>query len=133
MPLVLEAMPSLRETWDETENADESGPAGRLGYLDAADVVRHAVRLLAKRRRRDEVAALLAVVERLHVGGDGYVRELATIGYLEDLQGALDRHPSLTRDAVVPMLGPESLRWWHALDRFWNGEAPLVQVDEPEG
>lgn len=120
-------MPSLREGWDDDENLDDEG---RLHYMDAAAAAHHAVRLLARRKRMAEVTAFLALVERLHVEGDEYVRELATIGFLEDFQTGIDKHHTLTRDAVLPLLGPESARWWRALDRFWNGEAPLVMLDD---
>lgn len=132
MPLVLAAMPSFEQKWNEEVRedwADEGAPAGRLGYLDAGEVARHAVDLLAAGQQA-EVRALLEVVERLHVEGDEYVQELATIGYLEDLQNALERHATLTYEDVLPLLGPESRRWWDSLERFWSGESPTVQLEK---
>lgn len=131
MPLVLAAVPSFQQKWDRDVRedwADEGSPGGRLGYLDAGEVARHAVDLLAT-GQRDEVVALLAVVERLHLEGDEYVRELATIGYLEDLQNALDRHRALTYDEMLPLLGVESRKWWHAVERFWTGKSPTVRLE----
>ena len=132
MPLVLAAMPSFQPKWDDEvreDAADDNSPGGRLGYLDAWAVVMHAVRLLAD-GHREEVEALLKVLERLHLEGDDYVQELATIGYLEDFQNALDRHPSLTYDDVLPLLGPESRKWWDAVERFWTGESPQVRLEK---
>lgn len=129
MPLVLEAMPSLDGVWDPEASLHPGSPGGRLGYYDAGVVAFHAVDVLAA-GGRDEVAALLRVVERFLVEGDHYVHELASIGYLEDLQNAVDRHPDLTRDDVVALLGREGRRWWKALDRFWRRAVSNVYVDD---
>jgi hypothetical protein len=123
MPLVLAAVPSFEEEWrtrvEEENSADEPGER-RLGYIDVIDVLAH---LAARAAEGDttELAPLLAVVERLHVEGDDYVRELATIGYLEGLQG----HVGLPD--VRPLLGPESRRWWRGLEAFWGGRATAVR------
>ncbi|HEX8488768.1 MAG TPA: hypothetical protein VF642_09520 [Propionibacteriaceae bacterium] len=51
------------------------------------------------------------VFERLHLQGDPYVRELATIGYLEDLQNAAQREQIGSGSTpFVPFLGVESAR-----------------------
>lgn len=132
MPLVLAAMPSFQRTWEQEVReawADEDPPTGRLDYLDASAATRHAVARLA-RGKRAEVQAFLAVVERLHVEGDQYVQELATIGYLEDFQAAVQRRPGLSYNDVLPLLGAESRKWWEAVERFWTGEASVVQLEE---
>lgn len=136
VPLLLAACPSFGAVWTELEHdplvVDDDGT--RLHYLDAARVADHLVELLAA-GRSDEVAAALAVVERMHREGDDCVRELATIGYLEDLQNATDRHPGVDRTELEGLLCPESLRWWRGLDAFWSGGAPavLAQDDAPPG
>ena len=48
----------------------------------------------------------------MHVVGDDYVRELATIGFLEDLQIANLHHDGTQPDDFVPNLKPVSLWWW---------------------
>jgi hypothetical protein len=88
-----------------------------------AAVARHLVDLL-ERGIADELAATLGVIERLHTEGDAYVQELATIGYLEDLQAVAARSLTVEPDDFVPLLGPESRRWWRGLNAFWSGEAP---------
>src|SRR5690242_13433358 len=112
MPLLLTAVPSFEEQWrSEVEAANAAdGPGGqRLCYVDAADLLGHLARRSEGDGEVDELAPLLDVVERLHVEGDGYVRELATIGYLEGLQGYVERQQL---PDVRPLLGPESRRWW---------------------
>jgi hypothetical protein len=125
MPLVLAAMPSFEQEWRtrvEEENAAEQPGGRRLGYVDVTDVLRHLAARVAQ-GDTSELGPMLAVVERLHLEGDDYVRELATIGYLEGLQGYVSRRelPDLR-----PLLGPESLRWWRGLEAFWSGRAQAV-------
>lgn len=133
VPLLLAACPSFAGVWSTLEHdplvVEDDG--SRLHYLDAARVADHLVALLVA-GERDQVAAALAVVERMHLEGDPYVRELATVGYLEDLQNVADRHPACERGQLEPLLGPESLRWWRGLDAFWSGGAPAVLPRDEE-
>jgi hypothetical protein len=96
MPLILQATPSFEPVWADLveENADEQG---RLYNLDAAAVARHLVGLL-ERGVTDELTAALGVIERLLTEGDAYVQELARVGYLEDLQNAAARSPTVKPD-----------------------------------
>jgi hypothetical protein len=119
MRLVVAACPSFGAVWDSDEHVDDRG---RILYLDIADFARHVTELI-RRSEVEELPAVADLIEKLHVEGDGYVRELATIGFLEAL------HPD---DAFVPWLQPESRRWWNRLNRFWNGdETALLEVDDP--
>ena len=132
LPLVLAAVPSLAARWDEfddrarvdEDDADEEYPVGsRLTYADAGSAAFFAADLLAD-GGRDEVAALLAVVERLLAEGDAKVRNLAQIGYLEDLQNAVLQHPALGYGDVEPLLGPLGLLAWLEVHAFWHGVQP---------
>lgn len=127
-PLMLTACPSFHSIWDSDSRDfninDETGE--RLGYLDAGDFARHLVSLLAE-GETGSFPAVFEVIERLHREGDDYVRELATIGYLEGLQFAASHEPRVEESDFVPFLGPESLRWWRGLVAFWNGSATTVE------
>lgn len=122
--LVLAACPSFAEVWAEieVENADADSHGGRLLYLDAADLVRH-LGALELAGDRSEFDAVFDLFERLHVERDDYVRELATIGYLESFHmltiGSLGIDPER---AFRSWLRPVSARWWDRLVRFWNGD-----------
>ncbi|WP_134741190.1 hypothetical protein [Nocardioides sp. 503] len=120
--LLLEACPSFEPVWRDEAEEQGADEGGRLHYSDAAAFSRHVVSLLAAGRTA-ELPATFAAIERLHVEGDDRVRELATIGYLEDLQNALLR-AGLPMDLAVGWLGPESLRWWRGVQDFWSGRPP---------
>ena len=126
MPLVLDAVPSFEQEWrtqvEEDNAADEPG-GRRLCYVDVADLLGH-LAARAVQGHTDELAPLLSVIERLHLEGDDYVRELATIGYLEGLHGCVEQQ---RLPDVLPLLGPESLRWWRGLEPFWSGRANAVR------
>lgn len=87
IPLLLEACPSFRPIWEKEVkdgiNLEDDGT--RLYYVGAGDFAHHLVSLV-KAGQLEEFAAVLAVFERLHLEGDDYVKELATIGYLEGLE-----------------------------------------------
>ena len=124
IPLLLEACPSFQEKWDEYVNSylyDKEG----FGYTDATQFAIHIKELLNK-GRTEEFKKVFAVIEQLHLNGDNYVKELATIGYLEDIQNY--NNP----EKFIPYLGPESLKWWNHLNDFWSGEAPQVGVSWEE-
>jgi hypothetical protein len=65
------------------------------------------------------------VIERLHVEGDPYVREAATIGLLEGIQNAWANN-NADPEVFFPFLLPESARWWKSLNKFWSGESKHV-------
>jgi len=125
MALFLAAVPSFNPTWQliKDEHEDPGYIEGRLHYLDAAAAARHLVALL-ERGETAEVAAGFGVIEELHLDGDEYVRELATIGYLEDVQNFAARSKTVTPRSFAPFLGTESARWWRGLDALWGGIAP---------
>jgi hypothetical protein len=107
MALLLEACPSFAAYEPESL------------YIDLGGLAHHLVEL-QRAGRVDELPAVFAVVERLHVEGDDFVKEAATIGFLEGVQNvALNR--GLDPDAFRPYLGPESKKAWDALNRFWSG------------
>jgi hypothetical protein len=64
-------------------------------------------------------------VERLHIEGDAYTREAATIGILEAIQN-IACHANIPHDAFEPFLRPESQRWWDKLNDFWEGQSSTV-------
>lgn len=126
MALLLKACPSFADTWRviEVENGPDDDSATRLHYVDAGEFARHLVDL-QKAGTTAEFPRVFEVIERLHVDGDDYVRELATIGYLEGIQNVAG-NSGLDPKAFVAYLGPESRAWWNGLNAFWAGKTPFV-------
>ena len=91
-------LPSYHETWNTYVNDESYDPD--LVYLHVGEFARHLVRL-RKAATVEELPAVFAVVERLHVEGDDYVKECATIGLLEDLQN-MSNHAGLWPDNFFP-------------------------------
>ena len=59
------------------------------------------------------------LVEAMHVRGDSYVQELATVGILEDLQNGNLHHDGTSPNDFVQYLRPISKWWWDELYLFW--------------
>ena len=114
IPLLLDACPSFAPMWAESvhDNAADDWPTGRLNYQDASDFVRHITDLVLA-GATTELPAIFAVIERLVVEGDVAVRNLAVIGYIEDLQGGIVQCAGLDPEVDIrPWLGPRSVAAW---------------------
>jgi hypothetical protein len=120
--MLLEACPSFRVRW--TAYVAEPAYDESLLYVHLGEFARHVVELL-KNGSTGEFAAVFDAVERLHVNGDAYVREAATIGLLEGLQNVAG-HAGIDPESFVPHLRPESSKWWAELNGFWAGTLPYV-------
>ena len=125
MPMLLAACPSFGPAWD-AYRADDTYEVGLL-YIDLGEFARHVVTLW-QAGQTEELAPAFDTVERLQLEGDDFVREAATIGLLEGLQNNAE-HAGVDAKVFRQYVGPESARWWAALDRFWAGEIPYVHVE----
>jgi hypothetical protein len=120
MPLLLMACPSFESYWLEYLN-DSYGPGDeQLLYIDLGEFSQHLVRLY-KQENTSEFAAVFEVVELLHIDGDDYVKEAATIGLLESIQNVSGNN-QIDPEVFTQYFGTESLNWWRRLNDFWNGE-----------
>ncbi len=117
MLLVLKACPSFQKTWDEHLKLYEEN----LLYLAMGDLTRHIIDLYNE-NKTEEVLTVFDVVEKFHTDGNDYVKELATIGFLESLQNNADKNAK----QFVQYLKPVSLKWWNELNKFWKGEVKFV-------
>ena len=115
MPLFLEACPSFGEKWDDHHSlyADE-----QLLYVDMGEFAHHLVEL-HKSNQTTEFRAIFDIIERLHIDGDHYVKEAATIGMLEAIQNVASNNGVDPR-VFVPYLGTKSIKWWAQLNDFWQ-------------
>ena len=100
---------------------DYLGDTGEiLDYLALADLSRHLIDLMLA-GKLEEFPAVFAVVEELHVQGDAYVRNAATIGLQESLQNLAEQR-NVSKDDITQWLQPESRKWWDRLEAFWSGD-----------
>lgn len=125
MDVLLAACPSFAPQWqgfrDEWRDEAHDLPL----YLVLADFARHLIAMV-ERGETSGFPAVFAAVERLHVEGEHYVREAATVGLLENLQN-LNLHKNGTEPGQFrPYLGPVSKTWWDKLYSFWEHGEPLT-------
>ena len=118
--MIVEACPSFADKWQKHKQqyADEEN---YLPYMALGEFARHLIEL-EKYNRTSEFESVFELVEKLHLEGEPYVKEAATIGLLEGLQN------NLGNDAkrFEKYLKPNSLKWWNELNKFWNGENQFV-------
>ena len=87
-------------------------------YLALADFPRHLSGQLAENNNA-VLERVFKIVERFIVEGDGYVREAAIVGIIEDLQNT-NLHDGTTPDQYLPFLLPQTMRWWGKVNAFWS-------------
>lgn len=126
MLLLCEACPSFITILDAHRAEYEE----ELVYLELAEFSSHLMYLHYNGQTQD-FGAIFDVVELLHLEGDHYVKEAATIGFLESLQNNVDSE-GLNPNTFVEYLRPESLFWWGRLNDFWVGKAPYVYDNRSE-
>ncbi len=119
MGVLLEACPSFAPHWQAFQDEWREEADDLPLYLVLADFARHLIGMV-ERGEMAELPAVFAGVERLHVEGDEYVREAATVGLLEDLQNLNLHSKGTDPEQFRPYLGPESAQWWDKLYRFWQ-------------
>jgi hypothetical protein len=74
---------------------------------------------LQKAHRNEEFPAVFDTIERMHLEGDDYVKEAATIGMLEGIQNVAG-NSGIEPEQFVKYLKPESAQRWRQLNDFWN-------------
>ena len=126
-----EAYPSYAAVDDEeaADWDDEPVPhylrVGRLAFHLADIAVKEGVHALAP---------ALTLAEDGIERGDGYTRELATVGLLEDIQNAcLRSKPGIRLLDVRALLGPKSMVAWDDLMTFWHGAPDEARRRLPPG
>lgn len=118
--LLIKACPSFKAVLDGSDDQE-------LHYMVAGDFARHLLDLYTA-QQLEEFSKVAELIEDLHINGDEYVKEYATIGILEGIQNVWGNHGS-DPEKFAPFLLPVNLKYWHSLNRFWNGEIPFVGFD----
>ncbi|PSF14830.1 DUF7674 family protein [Marinobacter shengliensis] len=114
---ILAVSDGFRPIWNEfvSEWEDE---AELPQYLALSDLATYISGLVTESRTR-ELSDIFEVIERWLIEGDGYVREAAIVGILEDLQNT-NVVGSDVPDKVQELLPPESQKQWAKIIEFWD-------------
>lgn len=112
LELAVKACPSFKPAWEEFLD-DWKDEKDLPLYLALGDLSRH-ISSIVETAQDSELKELFVVVERWHIEGSSYVKEAATIGLLEGLQGQSNA------TSIEPYLLPESKKCWDKVNEFWE-------------
>lgn len=115
MPLLIEACPSYRLPSDDRD----------LLYAMLGDFSEHLWQL-QQQGHTEEFPAVGRAIERMHIEGDEYVRESATIGLLEGIQNVWGNNGT-DPELFVQHLLPVTVKFWQSLNRFWGNKNKFVE------
>ncbi|MDO3412498.1 hypothetical protein QWJ34_22225 [Saccharibacillus sp. CPCC 101409] len=121
MDLFLEACPSYRKRLERYIEDNYEPEDKRLPYIELADFAKHVFDLYSQ-ERTEEFEAIFETVETLQTEGDQETKELAIVGFLEDLQNVILSSGSVQLEDFVPFLGPVSRSSWRQLIDYWDGK-----------
>lgn len=124
MDLLIKASPSYKQRSENYMQENYEEGEERNIYLEISDFVDHFIDLF-RSGNLIECISILEAVEKLHVNGDEFVKELATIGFLEDLQNQLGNY-QIYKKPIEILLWPETRIWWDHLNNFWDGKTKYV-------
>lgn len=117
---LLEACPSFQPVYDASDDKE-------LDYIIASDFAHHLLDLYIN-QKQDKFPQVGQMIEALHIDGDSYVKEYATIGILEGIQNVWSNNKTDPKKFAEFLL-PVSLQYWKSLNKFWAGEIPIVGRD----
>jgi hypothetical protein len=117
MPLLIAVCPSYREVSQKLPDED-------LLYVALGHFADHLLEL-HQQHQTDVFPAVAQVIERLHIEGEHYVQEAATIGLLEGIQNGWSGR-KVDPDLFARYLLPVSLKRWQSLNDFWSGKSKSV-------
>lgn len=112
LELAVKACPSFKPAWEEFLD-DWKDEKDLPLYLALGYLSRH-ISSIVETAQDSELKGLFEVVERWHIEGSSYVKEAATIGLLEGLQGQSNA------TSIEPYLLPESKKCWDKVNEFWE-------------
>lgn len=122
--MLVDACPSFANKWEEHKR-EYYEEENFLPYIALAELARHLIDLHRK-NKTSEFENVFDVIEKLHIEGEHYVKEAATIGFLEGIQNTAGNNNNIDPEIFYKFLKPESARWWNELNKFWNGENKFV-------
>ncbi|MCP3807741.1 hypothetical protein NLX78_10905 [Paenibacillus sp. Lou8.1] len=85
MEMLLIASLSYKIRYDKYIKENYKPGEDRLIYIEVCDFIDHLFDNYLK-RKVDEFDNIFELIEKLHIDGDDFVKELATVGFLENLR-----------------------------------------------
>ncbi len=125
---LLKVFPSVKVRWDEHLKfwGDEE-----RGYYNDMSVFAHQIVECYRCGQTNEFGSVFALIERFISEGPTDVRELATIGLLEDIR-IIGSHDGWGHKVYEQWLCPKSRMAWHEIERVWEGKTSLMDVVRSE-
>ncbi|MCM3175437.1 hypothetical protein [Paenibacillus sp. MER 99-2] len=124
MDMLLNACPSYNKRYEKYVKENYTTDEDKLIYLDISDFLEHVIECY-QNKQTNEFDKVFEAIEELHINGNSFVKELATIGGLETLQNKLE-HKNVEYGEFEKYLRSESKIWWNNLIDFWNGKTEYV-------
>jgi hypothetical protein len=99
-----------------------------LPYIVAVDFVKYILNNFIA-NNTDEVIKCFDFIESLYLYGTDKTKELATIGFLEDLQNMLLNYRLFKEYKIIEtnFLGKETKKLWKKLECFWNNNKLILK------
>jgi len=129
MPAILQLVPGFKDRWEEHNKSWHDEPAGI--YNDIAEFAHY---LVDSYETEDTswYASFFFFIESLLVSGNNDIKELASIGFLEDIQ-TISSWRSHKGKIFIEYLGPQSKKAWDYLDKLWSKYGSLANIVRAEG
>jgi len=98
-----------------------------LEYSVAGDFSRYIIKNINE-NNIEKLKKCFEFIELLHINGTEKTKELATVGYLEDLQNFTGGNETMEKYKIIyDYIGIESKKWWNKLNDFWNGNIKALR------
>lgn len=124
VPKLLLACPTAKPAWDDHV---ESWAGQKRGHYNDISVFAHHIVNSFREARTEEFPEFFATLEELLQDGDAEVKDLASIGIIEDIQN-IASHEEHGYQVFERWLGPLSHHAWREVEIIWEGKSGLADV-----
>lgn len=125
VPALLSACPKAKARWDEHLEQWRGEPRGH--FNDMAVFAHHIVESYFEHDDRREMRPFFDLLNHMLLYGDAQVRELATIGLIEDIQNIASGRPGRWQ-VFEPWLHPATRQAWQQIEEMWRGVGSLADM-----
>jgi hypothetical protein len=130
MPRLIAEFPAFRPRWEKHLESWKGKTAG--SYNDIAEFAHFVVHDLYPNGNTADVQRAFALMEQWLVNGNRNLRDLITIGFLEDVQNVASWQ-AFGREVFTPFLGPQCRQAWNEIEKTWACKTSLMEVVREEG